>query len=333
MMATLLALSGCAATPNLEYRAPGPDRDGFMKFTLPQTSVALTELRGKITATAVPDDDYPGAQQHSLMADAQWSLRTSSTITKWEFIEGQSVVKAIATTAESNVAKLLDVAKDVMSSAAGDAVATFKDDLIDPFTDRAGQPRALPVGSTVDCNLRRNPDWSCSIAIGTYPSWVIPYAQFRQSALDGDARKVFPSSACVSATIRLTGPARVPIALPGIVPATLPAAPGDAAAVTVGADGRLVRANASANMAGAPQRKMPEPPKPVEPAQRQELALSVELADPTFVNLTRLRSGGELQASGPCRFNVTNDKAGSNLDTQAFKDALALAKSLKAREK
>jgi hypothetical protein len=315
MLATLLALSGCAATPNLEYRAPGQDRDGFMKFTLPQTSVALTELRGKITATAVPDDDYALAQQHSLMADAQWSLWTSSTITKWEFIEGQSVVKAIATTAESNVAKLLDVAKDVMSSAAGETAATFKDDLIDPFTDRAGQPRALPVGSTVDCNLRRNPDWSCSIAIGTYPSWVIPYAQFRQRALDGDARKVFPSSACVSATIKLTGPAAP--ALPGS--STLPAAP---VAVTVGADGRLIDAGASRSQ---PQ-KMPAPP-------RQELALSVELADPAFVNLTRLRRGGELQASGPCRFNVTNDKAGSNLDTQAFKDALALARRLKASGK
>lgn len=323
MMATVLALSGCAATPDLEYRVPAPDYDGFMKFTLPRTSVALTELRGKITASAVPDDDYPGAQQHSLMADAKWSLWTSSTITKWEFIEGQSVVKAIATTAESNVGKLLDVAKDVVSSAAGETAATFKDDIIDPFTDREGHPRALPVGSTVDCNLRRNPDWSCSIAIGTYPLWVIPYTQFRQRALEGDARKVFPSSACVLATIRLAGPAA------DAGSSTLPAAPGDAGAVTVGADGRLIDTGTTESL----PHNMSEPRQPGASAQRQELALSVELADPTFVNLTRLRRGGELQASGPCRFNVSNDKAGSNLDTQAFKDALALARRLKARRK
>jgi hypothetical protein len=318
LLATLAALSGCAATPNLEYRIPGPDRDGFMKFTLPQTSVTLAQQQGVITATAVPADDYPGAEQHSLMADAQWSLWTSSTITKWEFVEGQSVVKSIATTAESNVSKLIETATGITSLAAGAAAATFTDEIIDPFRDREGHPRALPVGSTVDCNLRRNPNWSCSIAIGRYPSWVIPYAEFRQRALDGDARKVFPSSACAQATIKLTGPAS----------ASLPAARSDAAAVSVAADGTLVAA------AGSAAKAKPGTSEPGTAAQpRQELAFSVELADPAFVNLTRLRRGGELQANGPCRFNVSNDKAGSNLDTQAFKDALALAKSLKARSK
>jgi hypothetical protein len=321
LLATLAALSGCAATPNLEYRIAGPDHDGFMKFTLPQTSIMLTAQSNMITATAIPADDYAGAEQHSLMADAQWSLWTSSTITKWEFIEGQNVVKSLATSAESNVAKLLEVATSLTSVAAGAsgvaATAAFNNEIIDPFRDRAGHPRALPVGSIVDCNLRRNPDWSCSIAIGRYPSWVIPYAQFRQRALDGDARKVFPSSACVQATIRLTGPAGA--ALPAV--AATSAIPGDAAAVRVAPDGTLIPA--------AGKRTRVEPSNTPAATQRQEQALHVELADPAFVNLTRLRRGGELQANGPCRFNVSNDKAGSNLDTQAFKDALTLAKGLK----
>jgi hypothetical protein len=323
LLATLAALSGCAATPNLEYRAAGPDRDGFMKFTLPQTSIMLTAQSNMITATAVPADDYAGAEQHSLMADAQWSLWTSSTITKWEFIEGQNIVKSIATSAESNVSKLLEVATSLTSVAAGAtgiapaATPVFNNEIIDPFSDREGHPRALPVGSVVDCNLRRNPDWSCSIAIGRYPSWVIPYAEFRQRALDGDARKVFPSSACVQATIRLTGPA-------GAALTTLPATP-DAAAVRVAPDGTLIAADG--------KRTRAEPGNAPAALPRQAQALSVELADPAFVNLTRLRRGGELQANGPCRFNVSNDKAGSNLDTQAFKDALTLAKGLKDRGK
>jgi hypothetical protein len=314
LLATLAALSGCAATPNLEYRTPGPDRDGFMKFTLPQTSVMLAQQVSAITATVMPDDDYAGAQQHSMMADAQWSLWTSSTITKWEFVEGKNVVKSIATSAENNASKLLEAGTGLASIAAGATTGNFKNEIIDPFSDQEGRPRALPVGSTVDCNLRRNPEWSCSIAIGHYPSWVIPYAEFRQRALDGDARKVFPSSACVQATIRLTGPANT--SLP-----PMPTAPGDAAAVTVTPSGTLIPGAASQARTASATTPATQP--------RQQLAFSIELADPSFVNLTRLRRGGELQANGPCRFNISNDKAGSNLDTQAFKDALALAKSLK----
>lgn len=295
LLAAMVALSGCAATPNLEYRVPGPDRDGFMKFTLPQASIVLANQPLGITAFAVPDDDYAGAQEHSLMADAQWSLWTSSTITKWEFTEGQNVVKAIATSAASNVAKIADIAAGVGVFAASTAAGmTFNNDIIDPFTDNLGNARPLPIDRTVDCNLRRNPLWSCSIAIGRHPAWVIPYAEFRDLALNGAARKVFPSSACVPARITLLGPA----SLPG---------------------------SGAADHATARQ--------PAATAQRQEFIFSVELADPAFVNLTRLRSGGELQASGPCRFNVTNDKAGNNFDTDAFKGALALAKSLKAARK
>lgn len=322
LLATMLALSGCAATPNLEYRTPGPDRDGFMKFTLPQSSVALAKQLNGITAIAVPDDDYEGAEKHSLMADAQWSLWTSSTITKWEFTDGQNVVKAIATSAESNAVKIIDIAAGIKAFAASTAAGmAFNDDIVTPFTDNMGNPRPLPVGSTVDCQLRRNPLWACSISIGRYPAWVIPYAEFRALALNGAARKMFPSSACVPATIRLLAPANLSDS------DDLPARAGDAGAPTATAnpDGRLIplqAGKARPGQATAPQ-----------PLPRQEFTFSVELADPAFVNLTRLRRGGELQASGPCRFNVTNDKAGSNFDTDAFKGALALAKNLKAAHK
>ena len=325
LLAAMLALSGCAATPNLEYRAPGPDRDGFMKFTLPQSSVALAPQLNGVTAIAVPDDDYPGAEMHSLMADAQWSLWTSSTITKWEFTDGQNVVKAIATSAESNLAKITDIAASVGAFAASTAAGmAFSNDLIDPFTDDEGNARPLPIERTVDCNLRRNPGWTCSITIGRHPAWVIPYAEFRALALNGDARKMFPSSACVPATIRLLAPANLPERDAG-----LPARPGDdaAATVTVRPDGTL----GSTGKARPEQATARQPDRP--PPPRQELIFSVELADPAFVNLTRLRRGGELQASGPCRFNVTNDKTGSNFDSDAFKGALALAKSLKAAQK
>jgi hypothetical protein len=323
LLAAMVALSGCAATPSLEYRTPGPDRDGFMKFTLPQSSVVLANQPGGITAIAVPDDDYEGAESHSLMADAQWSVWTSSTITKWEFTDGQNVVKAIATSAESNVAKIINLAADAGAFAASTAAGmAFNNDIIDPFTDHLGNARALPIGSTVDCKLRHNPGWACSIAIGRHPAWVIPYAEFRDLALNGDARKMFPSSACVPARIRLLAPANMTQSDAG-----LPAKPGDEAAttVTVRPDGTLSRVGA-----GQVKARPDHATQPAATAPRQELTFSVELADPAFVNLTRLRSGGELQASGPCRFNVTNDKAGSNFDTDAFKSALALAKSLKA---
>lgn len=313
-------VAGCVATPNLEYRKPGPDLAGYMKFTLPQSIVTFQALPGgSITAASVPDDDYSDALKYSLMADAQWSLWTSSTVTKWEYVDGQNVVKSIATTAESNVSKLLDVAKDVVGFAASTSAGqvSFQNDMIDPFTDENGARVRLPADVPSPCTLSRNPGWQCEIIVEKHPVWSISFIDFEALILTGDAKKVFPSSSCVKATITLTAP-------PTEISKKTSSDVGNAKTWTAKADGTISsKDDATIN----------QPEIAAVPTAEKKFVFTVELADPTYVNLIRLRRGGELQASGPCRYNVTNDKAVGNLDTQAFKDALALAKAIKAAKK
>lgn len=272
------SIAGCAATPNLEYKIPAADQEGYLKFTLPRSAIVLRNEQQTITATAVTDDSYSGAKEKSLMTRAMWSLWTSSTITKFEYVDGQNVIKSIATTAGSNASKIANIAETIVSSALStdqDDVVAFADDVIDPFINSSGNSsESLLAGETLKCKLERNPGWDCEIRLGHRDSWVIPYDEFARLALNGEAKKVFPSSSCINARVKLTAPA-----------------------------------------AGG--------------ATRIEHFFAFELADPSYVNLTALRRDGELQASSPCRFNVTNDKAASNLDSEGFKEAIALVKALK----
>lgn len=274
-----LLLCGCAAVPHLDYRKPEKDLDGFLKFTLPQSTILLKTLPSSdIGAMAVPDDEYGDALHFSLMTDARWSLWTSSTLTKLEYLEGHNIVTAVATTGTSNATKLLQAATTAVRLAAPGTSKgwSFQDDIIEPFTDDQGHRTAPQANRAGPCVLRRNPAWRCTITVGEPSAWAVPYDEFRARALRGEASSVFPASACRKATITLTPPA-------------------------------------------APEGGTPP------------LVITVELADPTYVNLTRLRRGGELQASGVCRYEVTSDKAASSVDTDALKEAIALVAALKAR--
>lgn len=323
-IAVACLLSGCAATPNLAYRAPQPDMDGFLKFTLPQSTILLTALPNDgIEAKAVPQDDYADALHYSLMADAKWSVWTSSTVTKWEYLEGHNIVKSLATTGESNAAKLLQVATEIIGAAAATTPGkiSFQDDIIDPFTDGNGQRIAPPENQAAPCALRRNPDWGCTIAVGAPPVWAVKYDDFLKKALNGESAKVFPSSACRTATITLTPPALTP-AKPA------PAQPGGTRGTDSSADGRITTRTEPPAQAIKGSPAIPAPPSG---GKTGALVITLELANPTAVNLTRLRQGGELQASGACRYEVSNDKAGSSFDSEAWKAAIALVTALKAR--
>lgn len=337
----VLSLSGCKATPNLEYREPAPDFDGYMKFVLPQSKIVLRSENGIVTATAVTDDKYRDAQEYSLMVDAKKSLFTSTTITKFAYVDGQYVVKSIGTVAESNVTKISGIVGDLASLAVSTGGSqVFKDEVIDPFSDEKGD-RYSSLNHSPPCSLKNNTGWTCVIEVGNYDKWTVDFKDFHDNAIAGRAQKVFPASACLKAKIMLTYTPPTPS-----IDAGGKTTNNEQQGISVQPDGTLGgnavgrSTKSRSNVATSPKSlAVVQNPsvagdegKPQEKTRlsstRENYVFGLELADPRRVNLTQLRASGELVANGACRFDVANDKPASNLDSEAFKSAVSTLKAL-----
>lgn len=202
-----VVLVGCTAQPQLRYYDLKQDRAGLYKFTLPKSYIQLESVTSKergtiIDAKSVPTDDYPEAAKNSFMLQAVHKDMVSTNITQFATLPNTRIPAAIGIEVIDNRKEMIDTIAKVpgLFGILGIEVPEpkpqeeFKATVVEP---RDAENQDLPL----------NTGWKYSLRIGSVPEDALPISEFKNMAAN-TSLKVFPYSACRTASLTLIPPKR-----------------------------------------------------------------------------------------------------------------------------
>ncbi len=195
-----IILIGCAAQPQVRYFELQPDKAGMLKFTLPKSYIHLDLVQSKergtfIDAKSVPSDDYPDANKYSLMMQAVQSPFQATNITQFATVPNTRIPAAVGS-------EVVDYRKEMIETLAKAAslVTIFEAPPQPQFNETVIESK-----DAENQELPLNKSWKYSLKIAAIPRDALPFEAFKEMTFGSDL-KVFPYSACRSASLTLIPP-------------------------------------------------------------------------------------------------------------------------------
>lgn len=188
-------LSGCAAKPQLTYTAVSSNRDGAIKFTLPQSAIIVTNAKvagGRPDVNSIPTDVYSNPK--SLLVRGEQNLLQDTNLLHVTRLDGTDVVTSIGFQVVGHTEELIKTVTAVIpliASSGGPAV-------VDTIVELKEQSQSVPLP-------RNEAAWNYTLTISPIKSdgsdGSIAYEDFASNLSSASA--VFPTSHCRTATLRL----------------------------------------------------------------------------------------------------------------------------------
>jgi hypothetical protein len=202
-------LLGCAANPRIQYAPVAPDKDGYLKFTLPRSQLLIqpdNTADKNPTVVSVLTENFDRAPAYSLMFRAVSGGLVSTSVTEATYVQNTRILSSLKMAATDNTAQVIKIAGEAAALAGVAALTSAPADenrvvpeVIDPF-DKAGR-----LIEQIDQPLNINTGWMYSLSFLPPSKDLIGYeADFLPAALAGRAGRVLPYPGCIDAILSLT---------------------------------------------------------------------------------------------------------------------------------
>lgn len=193
-----LLLSACAARPHLTYSQVGENREGLVRFTLPQSQILVVppkQAGGRPEVSSVPTDAY--ANPKSLLVRGEQTLLQETNVMNVTFLDNTTVVSSVGfevVSKTNDLIKLVSAALPIIAAGGGAGAAL------------ESQTLGVEERSTMT-DLPKNSTWQYTLVYDkpTVSDGSVAYDTFL--SMTSSQLGVFPTSHCRPATFTLKDPA------------------------------------------------------------------------------------------------------------------------------
>lgn len=211
-------LTGCAATPKVEYARLAPDHNGMLKFTLPRSQFLISpslEDKSVPSVTSVPTDEYPGAEERTLMMRAVSGGMVSTSITQATYAANTRILSGLGFAVKDSRSELISMAQKALpllgiaaSTGTAPSADEIRPEVIDPFDEdgKLTNRKSVP--------LKINSNWKYSLEFSQATGDSITYSEFEKIAFTNQPASVIPYPSCANAVLTLIktiGTSEVPV--------------------------------------------------------------------------------------------------------------------------